>query len=231
MTRVLITGGAGFIGSHVVEAALEAGLEPLVLDLGEPSLDVEHITGDVRDVDLVERAVRDVGLVCHQAAMVGLGVDLEDMPSYTAHNDFGTAVLLRALARARPRRLVLASSMVVYGEGRYSCPEHGTIRVPPRQPSDLKAGRFDSVCSWVPTLARARAGVGGGAGRSPQRLRGHESASRAPCVRVLARDRHPGHGTALPQRVRTANAPQHGLRGRRRAVRRHPGARTGPPGL
>jgi dTDP-L-rhamnose 4-epimerase len=146
MTRVLITGGAGFIGSHVVQASLEAGLQPFVLDIRRPHLDVEHVIGDVRDADLVERAVRRVELVCHQAAMVGLGVDLDDMPSYVAHNDLGTAVLFRALARSRPRRLVLASSMVVYGEGRYRCPEHGTVSVPPRDTSDLRAGRFDCVC-------------------------------------------------------------------------------------
>jgi dTDP-L-rhamnose 4-epimerase len=147
MTRVLITGGAGFVGSHIVEAAHDAGLEPMVLDLRTPHIDVEHIVGDIRDADLVERAVRDVELVCHQAAMVGLGVALDDMPSYVAHNDFGTAVLLRALARSRPRRLLLASSMVVYGEGRYNCPEHGSVTVPPRTASDLEAGRFDPVCS------------------------------------------------------------------------------------
>jgi dTDP-L-rhamnose 4-epimerase len=146
MTRVLITGGAGFIGSHVAEAALEAGLEPVVLDLRGPPGDVEHLVGDVRDPECIERALRDVELVCHQAAMVGLGLALDDMPSYVAHNDFGTAVLLRALARSRPRRLVLASSMVVYGEGRYSCREHGVHGVPPRNASDLRAGRFDPVC-------------------------------------------------------------------------------------
>jgi dTDP-L-rhamnose 4-epimerase len=147
MTRVLITGGAGFIGSHIVEAALEAGLEPFVIDLRDPHLDVDHVIGDLRDADLVERAARDCELVCHQAAMVGLGVDLDDMPSYIAHNDLGTAVLLRALARTRPRRVVLASSMVVYGEGRYRCPRHGTVSVPPRAPADLRAGRFEPVCA------------------------------------------------------------------------------------
>jgi dTDP-L-rhamnose 4-epimerase len=147
MTRLLITGGAGFIGSHIVEAALDAGLEPMVLDLRTPHVDVEHVVGDIRDADLVERAVGDVELVSHHAAMVGLGVALDDMPSYVAHNDLGTAVLLRALARSRPRRLLLASSMVVYGEGRYSCPAHGSVTVPHRTASDLEAGRFDPVCS------------------------------------------------------------------------------------
>jgi dTDP-L-rhamnose 4-epimerase len=147
MTRVLITGGAGFIGSHIVDAALASGLDPVVLDRHRPHRDVEHIRGDVRDPAVVQRAAAEADLVCHQAAMVGLGVDLDDTPAYVAHNDLGTAVLLRALARAHPRRLVVASSMVVYGEGRYRCARHGVIVPAPRTPEDLRAGRFDPVCS------------------------------------------------------------------------------------
>src|SRR5947209_9698181 len=101
MPKVLITGGSGFVGSHVVDAVLEAGLEPVVLDPRAPHLDVEHVRGDVRDAVTVQRALRGVELVCHQAAMVGLGVDLGDMPAYVASNDRGTAVLLRALVPSR----------------------------------------------------------------------------------------------------------------------------------
>jgi dTDP-L-rhamnose 4-epimerase len=143
---VLVTGGAGFIGSHIVEALLAAGLEPVVLDLRQPHIDVEHVRGDVRDAEVAELALRDTPLVCHQAAKVGLGMSLEDLPDYAAHNDVGTAVLLRALARHRPARLVLASSMVVYGEGGYRCPHHGAVKPPPRVRADLEAGRFDSRC-------------------------------------------------------------------------------------
>jgi dTDP-L-rhamnose 4-epimerase len=146
MTRVLVTGGAGFIGSHIVEAALEAGLDPVVLDLQRPRLDVEYVIGDLRDANAVGRALDGAELVCHQAAKVGLGVDLDDMPDYAGHNDFGTAVLLRQMRRSTAHRLVLASSMVVYGEGRYSCPEHGSVTVPPRDLSDLRAGRFEPAC-------------------------------------------------------------------------------------
>jgi dTDP-L-rhamnose 4-epimerase len=148
MARVLVTGGAGFIGSHIVEAALDAGLDPVVFDLRPPHLAVQHLLGDVRDARAVERALRGVDLVCHQAAMVGLGVDLDDLPEYAAHNDFGTAVLLRQMRRSPASRLVLASSMVVYGEGRYRCPEHGSVTVPPRALSDLRAGRFDPGCGY-----------------------------------------------------------------------------------
>lgn len=146
MSRVLITGGAGFIGSHVVEQALAAGLEPVVLDLRAPHIDVEHVRGDVRDPAAVRRAARGAELVCHHAAMVGLGVDLGDLPAFAAHNDLGTAVLLQVLARGRARRIVLASSMVVYGEGRYRCARHGVVIVPPRTIDRLQAGRFEPGC-------------------------------------------------------------------------------------
>jgi dTDP-L-rhamnose 4-epimerase len=152
---VLVTGGAGFIGSHVADALLEAGEEVRVLDAFLPAahrerpgyLDprAELIEGDVRDPDVVARAVEGVSAVSHQAAMVGLGVDIGDIADYVAHNDLGTAVLLRAL-RGFKGRLVLGSSMVVYGEGRYRCPEHGVVRPGPRAPSELDAGRFEPPC-------------------------------------------------------------------------------------
>jgi dTDP-L-rhamnose 4-epimerase len=152
---ILVTGGAGFIGSHVVDLLLAQGRDVRVLDVLLPAahrerpgyLDprAEWIEGDVRDPDAVARAVDGVAAVSHQAAMVGLGVDLDDIADYVAHNDLGTAVLLRALA---PRKVpvVLASSMVVYGEGRYRCSEHGIVRPGPRQPEDLDAGRFEPPC-------------------------------------------------------------------------------------
>ena len=90
----------------------------------------------MRDADLLARLLPGVDAVCHQAAMVGLGVDPADAPAYAAHNDLGTAVLLAAMHAAGVHRLVLAGSMVVYGEGRYDCPEHGVVR-----PGPAGAGR------------------------------------------------------------------------------------------
>ncbi|MCS0605396.1 NAD-dependent epimerase/dehydratase family protein [Streptomyces sp. LP11] len=138
--RVLVTGGAGFIGSHVVEALRERGHEPLVFDVrADPG-------ADVRDPTAVAGALAGVDAVCHQAAMVGLGDGVADAAEYVARNDLGTAVLVAAMARAGVRRLVLAGSMVVYGEGRYTCPRHGVVRPGPRTPADLDAGSFEPRC-------------------------------------------------------------------------------------
>ena len=100
----------------------------------------------MRDADLLTRLLPGVDAVCHQAAMVGHGVDPSDAPDYAAHNDLGTAVLLAAMHAAGVRRLVLAGSMVVYGEGRYDCPDHGVVRPGPRAAADLDAGRYEPRC-------------------------------------------------------------------------------------
>jgi dTDP-L-rhamnose 4-epimerase len=100
----------------------------------------------VRDREAVEVALRGVDAVSHQAAKVGLGVDLDDMPDYASCNDVGTSVLLAAMARAGVHRLVLAGSMVVYGEGRYTCAEHADQPALPRRECDLAAGRYEPAC-------------------------------------------------------------------------------------
>ncbi|NUP21989.1 MAG: NAD-dependent epimerase/dehydratase family protein [Streptomycetaceae bacterium] len=138
--RVLVTGGAGFIGSHVVTTLRERGHEPIVFDVRKDP------GADVRDRAAVDRALSGVDAVCHQAAMVGLGNGVADAAEYAAHNDLGTAVLLAAMAEAGVGRLVLAGSMVVYGEGRYECPRHGVVRPGPRAVADLDAGRFEPAC-------------------------------------------------------------------------------------
>ncbi|MGW3565892.1 NAD-dependent epimerase/dehydratase family protein [Streptomyces sp. NPDC000941] len=138
--RVLVTGSAGFIGSHVVEALAARGHEPVVFDVREDA------DADVRSGEAVSRALRGVDAVCHQAAMVGLGSGFADAAEYVSHNDLGTAVLLAAMADAGVRRLVLAGSMVVYGEGRYTCERHGVVRPGPRDVADLAARRFEPTC-------------------------------------------------------------------------------------
>jgi dTDP-L-rhamnose 4-epimerase len=154
---ILVTGGAGFIGSHVVDELVDLGVPVRILDhlhpaahSGKPAYlnpgaDWRRI--DIREPAEVERALEGVTAVCHQASMVGLGVDFDDVADYVSHNDLGTAVLLRGLARRGfAGRITLASSMVVYGEGRYRCSEHGLVAAPPRNPSDLDAGRFEPPC-------------------------------------------------------------------------------------
>ena len=134
--RVLVTGGAGFIGSHVVATLRERGHEAVVFDVREDP------AADVRDAAAVRRALAGVDAVCHQAAKVGLGNGVADAADYVSHNDLGTAVLLAAMAEAGVRALVLAGSMVVYGEGRYACARHGVVRPGPRAVAELDAGRF-----------------------------------------------------------------------------------------
>jgi len=151
--HLLVTGGAGFIGSVIVTAALERGYRVRVLDSlrsdvhgGPPVLDPRAVlqVGDVTDPATCAAALVGIDIVCHQAAKVGLGVDFADAPDYVHSNEVGTAVLLAAMAAASIRRLVLASSMVVYGEGSYGGP-NGSTRPAPRRAADLDAGRFDPV--------------------------------------------------------------------------------------
>ncbi|HEY5017827.1 MAG TPA: NAD-dependent epimerase/dehydratase family protein [Streptosporangiaceae bacterium] len=157
--RVLVTGGAGFIGFNLVRALAGAGHEVRVVDAllpfvhpdGAPPFSddpgFEFVHADVRDRQAVDDALRGVDAVCHLAAMVGLGADFDDAPLYAGCNGLGTAVLLAAMARAGVSRLALASSMVVYGEGSYSCAEHGLAATPPpRLAEDLDAGRFEPRC-------------------------------------------------------------------------------------
>ena len=152
--RVLVTGAAGFIGSHIAETMQAGGHEVRGLDSLTPAVHngrPDHVpgdlvVGDVRDPAAVDQALAGMDAVCHQAALVGLGVDLSDLPAYADVNVTGTAVLLEAMGRHGIPRLVFASSMVVYGEGAYDCATHGRVRPSPRDPGDLAAGRFEPRC-------------------------------------------------------------------------------------
>ena len=154
MTTVLITGGAGFIGSTIVDAALDKGWRVRVLDSLRPDVHggdyradprIEFVRADVRDPDALAVALFAVDVVCHQAAKVGLGVSFEDAPDYIGSNDLGTAVLLAAMAQFGVDRLVLASSMVVYGEGNYRDSSGRSTRPAARRVEDLDAGHFDPL--------------------------------------------------------------------------------------
>ncbi len=155
--RVLVTGGAGFIGSHIVDQLVDLGWEVVSLDALLPAAhrdspgylnpQATFLQMDLQDLAGLKTVVADVDHVCHQAAMVGLGTSFGDTVSYVANNDVATATLLQALdATGFSGRLVLASSMVVYGEGAYSCPTHGPVRPPPRTRERLDRGLFEPSC-------------------------------------------------------------------------------------
>jgi dTDP-L-rhamnose 4-epimerase len=150
--RVLLTGSAGFIGGAVAEQLEAQGDEVVRVDLMVPQAHGAGATAkdthrvDVRDAEALAPLLRGVDVVCHQAAMVGAGLTVADLPAYASHNDLGTAVLLASMHEAGVGRLVVASSMVVYGEGRYACPEHGSQAPGPRAVAALEAGDFENHC-------------------------------------------------------------------------------------
>lgn len=154
--RVLITGGAGFIGSHLADELLLHGYQVRVLDCLLPQVhgpdaerpeylaaDVELIVGDVRDPATVQRALRGVDAVFHLAAAVGVGQSMYEVAHYTSVNNLGTAVLLQALADSPVARLVVASSMSIYGEGAYRSLEGELVTAPERPLEQLQAGRWE----------------------------------------------------------------------------------------
>lgn len=156
-THVLVTGGAGFIGSHIVDELVERDIKVTVLDNLDPAAhavrpgylrsDVHYVWADARDPDAWRRSLVGVDAVCHQAGKVGLGVDFGDVTGYVQHNDVAMAAGLLVLHERRFQgRFVLASSMVVYGEGRYVCVDHGLVRPAPRRVECLEAGNFEPPC-------------------------------------------------------------------------------------
>ena len=212
-----MTGGAGFIGSHIVDALVGAGADVVVLDsladdvhTGTPTYlnpAADLRVADLRDAAAVADAVKGADAICHQAARVGLGVDFGDVVRYVDDNDAGTATLLRALwQRDFSGRLVVASSMVVYGEGRYVCATHGIVRTQPRAEADLAAGRFEPTCVNCGGALGVDDGSRGCRARPSQRLRGHQAPHRAARAPLRARVRGTRVRPSLPQRLRPEDA-------------------------
>jgi len=156
--RTLVTGGAGFIGSHLVRELVNRGDDVVVLDSleeqvhggVEPDLpdSVGLIVGDVGDADLADRALTDVDRVVHLAAAVGVGQSMYEIARYTELNTMATARFLERLIAVRPlpTRLVVASSMSIYGEGEYSCETHGRQSPGPRPEEQLLAREWELAC-------------------------------------------------------------------------------------
>ena len=153
--RVLITGGAGFIGSHISDLLLSSGYTVRILDALAPQVhgqrapplylrrEAELIIGDVRNKGDVERALAGVDAVIHLAAAVGVGQSMYEIVSYTSTNDLGTAVLLEALASRPVEKLVCASSMSIYGEGLARRSNGETVAPPGRPIEQLRRGVWE----------------------------------------------------------------------------------------
>src|SRR4051794_2079755 len=153
--KVMITGGAGFIGAHAARELLAAGwdvraldnLTPQVHETGERpgylEADVDLVVGDVRDPDAVRGALDGADAVLHLAARVGVGQSMYEIAEYTSVNTFGTGVLLEALLDHPVQRLVVASSMSVYGEGRYTASDGSAVEAVERRREQLEAGEWE----------------------------------------------------------------------------------------
>ena len=155
-SHILITGGAGFIGSHLADALLARGDRVRALDNLSPQVhgeeggrpayldpEVELVVGDVRDPAAVRRALAGVDVVVHLAAAVGVGQSMYEIAHYTAVNNLGTAVLLEALSARPVERLIVASSMSVYGEGLYRRPDGSFCAGAERSLEQLRAGQWE----------------------------------------------------------------------------------------
>jgi dTDP-L-rhamnose 4-epimerase len=162
-TKVLITGGAGFIGSHLGDELLRHGYQVRVLDVLDAQVhgdgnarpaylarEIEFMAGDIRDAPALQRALAGVEAVVHLAARVGVGQSMYHVADYVGVNDLGTAVLLQALVERPVQRLIVASSMSIYGEGLYRDQHGRTVEDAVRRPAALRRGR------WDPTDLRER---------------------------------------------------------------------------
>ena len=160
--RILVTGGAGFIGSHTVDQLIQRGDTVRVYDNLNPQVhgenaikpeylnsEAEFITGDVRNRDHFKKAIEDVELVIHDAAEVGVGQSMYAIDQYVSTNVQGTGVLWDILVNEKHKveKVLVASSMSLYGEGCYQCPEHGKISPKPRSESQLAEGKWEMLCS------------------------------------------------------------------------------------
>ena len=165
--RVLITGGAGFIGSHLADALLRAGHEVRVFDnlteqvhpMGPPEYlapEVELLVGDMRDLAALKRAIADVNVIFHLAAAVGVGQSMYEIAHYMGVNTQGTANLLQVLldTKLRLEKLIVASSMSIYGEGKYICRECGEVSPPPRDNTLLKQKHWEMRCPQCGSMLR-----------------------------------------------------------------------------
>jgi dTDP-L-rhamnose 4-epimerase len=159
VTHVLVTGGAGFIGSHIVDELVDEEYGVTVVDnlneqvhQGKPRYlndDARYVWGDVRDGELMAELLADADVLTHQASAVGVGQSMYDIERYAEVNTLATARMLDTIANEDIglEKLIVASSMSIYGEGRYYCPDCETARFPgPREKSQLGRDEWEHVC-------------------------------------------------------------------------------------
>jgi len=160
-SKILVTGGAGFIGSHLVDALLEEGHEVRVLDNLDPQVhgteqkipeylnkEVEFILGDIRNRNEIRKVVKDVEIIFHEASAVGVGQSMYEVERYIHVNTFGTAVLWDVLINEpnKVRKVIVASSMSNYGEGEYECDNCGIVHPKLRSLEQLKKYKWEMTC-------------------------------------------------------------------------------------
>ena len=166
LMKVLVTGGAGFIGSSLSKACLEVGYDVRILDslsqqvhgecgnslpahLVPIAKDIEFIKGSVQDKSVMDVAVRDIDIVVHLAAETGTGQSMYEIQRYYDANVLGTAVLMQSIAddpSTKVSKIIVASSRSIYGEGVYYCLSHGEVIPNPRNDLDLSLGDFECKC-------------------------------------------------------------------------------------
>jgi dTDP-L-rhamnose 4-epimerase len=168
--KVLVTGGAGFIGSHTVDALLERGDKVRVYDNLNPQVhgpdakipkylnsEVEFIKGDVRDRDSLKKAIQDMDVIIHDAAEVGVGQSMYSIDQYISVNVQGTGILWDILVNEKHsiEKVLVASSMSLYGEGRFECEEHGQVKPKSRRENDLLAKKWEMYCPDCGSVLKA----------------------------------------------------------------------------
>lgn len=158
--KILVTGGCGFLGSHLVDRLVQEGHNVRVLDILEPQVhgrkkpdylnkNAEYIYGDVRNKSKLKIALKGIEVVFHEAAQVGVGQSMYEIEKYISHNSYGTAVLLDLLVNTKNKvkKLIVASSMSIYGEGAYKCRSCGIVYPQLRPEIQLKQRIWDMKCN------------------------------------------------------------------------------------
>lgn len=167
--KILITGGCGFIGSHLTDRLVEQGHKARVYDLLEPQVhlgkkpsylnkEAEYIFADIRDRDKLKKSLKDIDIVFHLASQVGVGQSMYRIEKYVSHNTLGTAVLLELMVNTKNKvkKIIIASSMSIYGEGAYNCNKCGVIYPRLREDKQLKRKKWEMRC---PQCGRAVKGL------------------------------------------------------------------------